>query len=197
MRPRCSRAGRARRRAERPRLASSAPKQDFSPGGWGKPGRGQGDDRSRSYRSVGAAATCCSNWRRRALSQAGDAGCRRAGADAVARRASIWRRRSTDHGWRRMAVALRLTARQVDRKRVERRIRAMGSKRWAQSRRPAAPRSSTGPSPYLLRGLAIGRTKSGLPASPTSGWPAVAAIGKTQRPQRRHEISFSIISKTP
>ena len=147
MRPRCSRAGRARRRAERPRLASSAPKQDFSPGGWGKPGRGQGDDRSRSYRSVGAAATCCSNWRRRALSQAGDAGCRRAGADAVARRASIWRRRSTDHGWRRMAVALRLTARQVDRKRVERRIRAMGSKRWAQSRRPAAPRRSTGPSP--------------------------------------------------
>jgi putative transposase len=51
--------------------------------------------------------------------------------------------------------------------------------------------------PYLLRGLAIGRTKRGLPTSPTSGWPAVAAICKPRGKQRRHEISFLIISRTP
>jgi hypothetical protein len=94
-------------------------------------------------------------------------------------------------------LMLRLPARQVNRKRGAAADAAAGLEALGPKPKTSRPSAQHRIYPYLRRGLAIGRTKYGLPTSPTSGWPAVAAICETRHRQRRHEISSLIIPKTP
>jgi len=133
--PRFLPAGSARRRAGRPRLPSSTPRAGFSPGGAGdESARGQRDDRSRSCRSAGAAAMCCSD-----SHAAGSAAGRRRRMPKSWRScggatSGIWRRHSADHGWRRCCA---WTPARSTLSGDSGRVRLMGSNHWAQGRRPA------------------------------------------------------------
>ena len=96
-----------------------------------------------------------------------------------------------------MTAVLRLAARQVNRKRGAAADQADGLEALGPKPKTTHPSAQHRISPYLRRGLAIGRTKCGLPTSPTSGWPAVAAICNPGTSSAAVKVSFLIISKTP
>ncbi len=176
--------------------------QDFSPEGPGdEPGPAHGDDRSRWCRSVVrrlCAARIGALW---GLSQAGDAGCRRAGADAVARTS-----RSGDAvrspapakagGSRRMAAMLRLPSCQVNRKRGAAADEAAGLEAPDPQPKTSRPSAQHRIYPYLRRGLAIGRTTCGLPTSPTSGCPRLPPYARPGASSAMNN-TFLIISRAP
>lgn len=88
---------------------------------------------------------------------------------------SIWRRRPADHGRRRCRAWPPVRSNGSG---VQRLMKLIGLEALSPKPNSSRPSAQHWIYPYLLRGLASGRTECGLSTSPTSGWPPVARIFK-------------------
>jgi putative transposase len=80
------------------------------------------------------------------------------------------------YGSRRMTAELRLAGHQVNRKRVQRLMRLMRLEALGPKPKTSRPAAQHRIYPYLLAWRSIGRTRCGLPTSPTSRGPAAFSI---------------------